>query len=439
MVLVVFGDRRKFTGKVTPWVAIIVWLTYLSADFMATVALSTLIESDGDVCTALVALWAPFLLLHLGGPDSITAYSLEDNDLWLRHFLTLCIQVGGALYIYWKYRTNHVIAYLAILIFVAGIIKYGERIYILRLGSTKRLRSSMFSAPEPNVNQVELMFTRHPVDLDTYLYRQGISPEARYLHEAYILFKMFMPIFSDLTLRSCKHDFRSMAQLNLIYFSLQPNATAVNKIEQFLDTEVVVRKYLYTKWQRVDIELKSVIYSHLLKKREEYEKNNYNYDDLENILAKRGDGVLEEKEIIRDLEWSTNKVEFSHSLLLWHLATDLCSHVDAEKHGTDSLGVHYKISKNISEYMLYVQVIRPFLLPRGISEVRFRDTCQEVKRFLQKKTEFNPAKALDALFYRHDEHHLAVTVKSKSGETSNLPGNGIHLITWLITWLKIYV
>ncbi|KAK1580984.1 hypothetical protein Q3G72_001899 [Acer saccharum] len=35
----------------------------------------------------LLAFWPPFLLLHLGGPDTITAFALEDNELWLRHLL----------------------------------------------------------------------------------------------------------------------------------------------------------------------------------------------------------------------------------------------------------------------------------------------------------------------------------------------------------------
>ncbi|TXG68676.1 hypothetical protein EZV62_003611 [Acer yangbiense] len=49
-------------------------------------------EEEGGSMNAnseLTAFWAPFLLLHLGGPDSITAYALEDNELWLRHFLGL--------------------------------------------------------------------------------------------------------------------------------------------------------------------------------------------------------------------------------------------------------------------------------------------------------------------------------------------------------------
>ncbi|KAL5763373.1 hypothetical protein ACOSP7_019637 [Xanthoceras sorbifolium] len=38
----------------------------------------------------------PFLLLHLGCPDNITAYCLEYNELRLRHFLgRRCIQSGS--------------------------------------------------------------------------------------------------------------------------------------------------------------------------------------------------------------------------------------------------------------------------------------------------------------------------------------------------------
>ena len=43
-----------------------------------------------------MAFWAPFLLLHLGGLDSITAYSLQDSELGRRHLLGLVIQVGAA-------------------------------------------------------------------------------------------------------------------------------------------------------------------------------------------------------------------------------------------------------------------------------------------------------------------------------------------------------
>ena len=37
---------------------------------------------------ALELIWVPILLIHLGGQSS-SAYSLEDNELWKRHAITL--------------------------------------------------------------------------------------------------------------------------------------------------------------------------------------------------------------------------------------------------------------------------------------------------------------------------------------------------------------
>ena len=86
------------------------------------------IGKDGSLSESiqLTAFWAPFLLLHLGGPDTITAYSLEDNELWLRHLLGLGVQTGVALYIFVLAWSASHLSILSILIFCAGIIKYGE-------------------------------------------------------------------------------------------------------------------------------------------------------------------------------------------------------------------------------------------------------------------------------------------------------------------------
>ncbi|KAI5012756.1 hypothetical protein ZWY2020_025022 [Hordeum vulgare] len=50
----------------------------------------------GNSSPIIFAFWTPFLLLHLGGPDTITAYSLEDNELWLRHLIGLLFELFSA-------------------------------------------------------------------------------------------------------------------------------------------------------------------------------------------------------------------------------------------------------------------------------------------------------------------------------------------------------
>ncbi|KAJ6408540.1 hypothetical protein OIU84_011795 [Salix udensis] len=81
--LILSGRRRKYTAGF--WIGKLVWLAYLSADWVATFSLGILAQKIGDSETncinstrkSIPAFWAPVLLVHLGGPDTITAYSME--------------------------------------------------------------------------------------------------------------------------------------------------------------------------------------------------------------------------------------------------------------------------------------------------------------------------------------------------------------------------
>ncbi|GAB4854179.1 hypothetical protein Ancab_022764 [Ancistrocladus abbreviatus] len=78
-----------------------IWLFYLLADGVAIFTIGLISKTqDTTLCcssssayhpryTNLHVFWATFLLLHLGGPDSITALALQDNSLWQRHLSEL--------------------------------------------------------------------------------------------------------------------------------------------------------------------------------------------------------------------------------------------------------------------------------------------------------------------------------------------------------------
>ncbi|BAS89031.1 Os04g0399600 [Oryza sativa Japonica Group] len=104
-------------------------------------------DEDAVAAHQLVFVWAPFLLIHLGGQDTIIGFSLEDNNLWLRHLLNLVVQVVLALYIFWKSaigpNMNKVELVMSILLFVTGIIKYGERTWALQYGVLRTLAASL--------------------------------------------------------------------------------------------------------------------------------------------------------------------------------------------------------------------------------------------------------------------------------------------------------
>jgi hypothetical protein len=67
------------------WLRFLIWLAYLSSDAVAIYALATLFNrrrtqewvSSHQRSARLQVLWAPILLIHLGGQNGITAYNIE--------------------------------------------------------------------------------------------------------------------------------------------------------------------------------------------------------------------------------------------------------------------------------------------------------------------------------------------------------------------------
>jgi len=114
-------------------------------------------NSGGSSSPIIFAFWTPFLLLHLGGPDTITAYSLEDNELWLRHLIGLLFELFSACVIFFCSLHGNPLIHATVLVFVVGIIKYGERTYSLYSGSVDGFRNKILDPPEPGPNYAKLM------------------------------------------------------------------------------------------------------------------------------------------------------------------------------------------------------------------------------------------------------------------------------------------
>ncbi|MBA0807521.1 hypothetical protein Gohar_023324 [Gossypium harknessii] len=522
IILIKFGNRRKNSGRYLKIVSLLVWTMYLFADWLATVALSTLLRSRKEQITSpLVIFWTPFLLLHLGGPDTITAYSLSDNELWPRHLFGLCFQVGVALYVYVKFWTLTVtkLTYLAIPIFIVGIIKYGERVRALFQASNVRFRKSVFSTDKALELEVELSqgASKSDITLEGYLDRKQIKKKYRYLYRAFLLFQVFRPMFSDLKLRIYnklayifelgenvvaeeafkiveielgflydllytkipivitrigvilriislslitstliafllvvgKHGYskvdigisyllmvgaiflelysaflhlssdwgihwltsqnnrfltaagsklvhfskpnkgvRAMAQHSLLDYCLQPRKLKLAKVLNIFDPEDNAEKYLHTSWKDVDLELQKIIYTHFKEKRRKYKEKQFEYKELLELLEERGRIPLIQNNVDADLGWSVSDVEFTHSLLLWHIATDVVYNDDHHWFRAGKLGPYCRISKLLSDYMMYLLFLCPEMLPEGIGTIRHHDTCIEAKNFVHDKSKF---------------------------------------------------
>ncbi|KAF0905779.1 hypothetical protein E2562_008833 [Oryza meyeriana var. granulata] len=159
--LLLAAPMRKYT--IPHWFRTFIWLAYISSDAVAIYALATLFNRHAIAVTTaakrrclngsiLEVLWAPVLLIHLGGQQEMSAYDIEDNELWRRHTVTLVSQVTVAIYAFYKsWPANGGDGRLlasAILLFVIGVLSFTEKPWALRRASINRLAavSSMVQA-----------------------------------------------------------------------------------------------------------------------------------------------------------------------------------------------------------------------------------------------------------------------------------------------------
>ncbi|XP_052194278.1 uncharacterized protein LOC127802484 [Diospyros lotus] len=151
--LILLGPLRKST--VRGFILLLLWLAYLLADAVAIFVVGLIFRSqqrkEADLSihpfpydnAYLLALWSPFLLVHLGGPDTITAFALEDNQLWLRHLLQFLVQSGTTAYVFILTLSTNKFWLPTLLMFLAGLIKYSERTRSLYLASIGKFRKSL--------------------------------------------------------------------------------------------------------------------------------------------------------------------------------------------------------------------------------------------------------------------------------------------------------
>ncbi|KAJ0654638.1 hypothetical protein HanPSC8_Chr14g0595501 [Helianthus annuus] len=530
--LILLGNVRKYNPRTRIRMAL--WFAYLLAYAVAAAALGVITRTALDVCNTytshslsqvhkqntseLMSFWAPFLLLHLGGPDAITAFALEDNELSLRHFVEILFQSGVALYILllsWPGCSD--LPQLSILVYLAGFIKCAERIMALRLANTENLRDSMLGPPDPGPNYPKFLESLYlkksqgfiasvddihesPLPASDHAYPVG----GNVISEAYQLFQTFKRLFVDLILTFVDRDgsqsyfrhlnpiqafhvveielgfaydmlytkanvvytFRglmlrlissfflllvtvgfyflsdmsnyhfidivityliigvailleivavitmlcsdwtdhwlsqrkmtrnalifpflknptklrwsgSTAQFELLSVALEEKPATFLQVQKFFGIDNIRVQHRYKTYSKVTDNLKYLIYTQF---RELMVVNS----DPRVLCTHRGSFSLRHTDC-NALRWSVTEVEFDQSILIWHIATSLCYYGDLDLTDEVNANIYRTESKHISDYLLYLLVSYPVMLPVGIGMIRYRDTCAEAMRFFKEK------------------------------------------------------
>ncbi|KAJ4760586.1 hypothetical protein LUZ62_025620 [Rhynchospora pubera] len=512
--------RKRSANK---FLALTLWIFYLTADYVATLAIGNVLSKQNEVtvqCGAsgtdpceLTALWAPFLLLHLGGPDTITSYSIEDNELWWRHLLGLVVQVASAAFVFLQSPPNQGLWIATILMFIPGLIKFIERTLALRSGSKDNLKDKIISELGPrndfkvdfvstssNISEGEKelilegygwfgIFKRLLVDVtfspNLLMQSQNRFSEVRtrealnlvaielsffydilhtkavqihciigrvvrcsslvsiiaalvtftYLDKhtyasadiiiTYILFGAGLSLeviaavillFSDWmvvslgrsgygkcfagaitmtmkgVLRNGKPRWsRTIGQYNLIGLCLRDRYTVI--------TWIMRKLKIKGKWDNMretkSIPLPEMLGDMMFNEAKRRAQNVHIYNVLVEARTYRGSKTLERHGKLKLLEWSMKK-EFDECIILWHIATDICYHIDPSNISNQNES-ELIVGWNVSNYMIYLLTQQPSMLQLGYGKTRFEATCTVAKKILKAEGKLEEKAARDVL------------------------------------------
>ncbi|CAO2164098.1 unnamed protein product [Urochloa humidicola] len=167
---------RKLTG-LNYLNRLLIWVSYLGGDALAIYALATLFnrqkrlqhDASSSVMNGshdLEVLWAPILLMHLGGRMTISAYNMEDNELWLRHVGIAISQVTVTVYVFWTTwspSADKRLLVAAIVLFILGIVRCFEKPLALKRASFNNLVTYFVPASMTEIS------TNKEVELEKYI------------------------------------------------------------------------------------------------------------------------------------------------------------------------------------------------------------------------------------------------------------------------------
>ncbi|KAM4085593.1 hypothetical protein ACJW30_10G039600 [Castanea mollissima] len=240
-ILILLAPLRKRTSQ--KLVISFIWTSYVLADWAATFAIGHIFSGQSndsgpykeDTLSTntddLIAFWAPFLLVHLGGPDTITAFALEDNELWLRHFISFIVQLAVTVYVFLLTLPENKLLIPTLFMFGAGIIKYLERTFALFLASLEAgLPTQIEMTPEPS-KESKLAAN----------VREGKLNEVEVVTYAYQYFQIFKGLIVDLTFSFRERNkSRNFFQIRDAEDALKIIAVELNFIYEAFYTKVVV-------------------------------------------------------------------------------------------------------------------------------------------------------------------------------------------------------
>ncbi|KAK3437835.1 hypothetical protein EUGRSUZ_C01204 [Eucalyptus grandis] len=192
IILTIFGSRRRYKTSII--MKDVIHIAYLLSSYFVTIALGKLTDVQinnpdrPDYITELKGVLAPLLLMQLGNPDSITAYSVEDDRLSIRQMLNLFVRAIFVFCILIRcWDSSSPFPFLYFSLFAAGIMRSALTVWALMSVFWKRL----------NVSAKDIFDEEVVGKLFNKLDRSRCSIEHQIILKAYYRFACLKPHFTN--------------------------------------------------------------------------------------------------------------------------------------------------------------------------------------------------------------------------------------------------
>ncbi|KAL6650407.1 hypothetical protein ACP70R_009332 [Stipagrostis hirtigluma subsp. patula] len=478
VVLLILAEFRRRMNPGVLWAFL--WSAYLLADSTAIYVLGHLSATSRSPEHELMAFWAPFLLLHLGGQDNITAYSMDDCRLWLRHLQTLSVQVAAAAYVLYQSSiftgSNSLLLPATILVFLSsmpGVARTSVGVSAtndldpradalamkhLRL---ERVKPSAYGLSTTHQDTEGLLLIAHLLlDIPKNFFQmpvhdEGLDASHFSMEEMYRVAEMQLSLMHDVfytkaeVMRSryglCIRIFSTLATtVALLLFHLllldvhhhnlkgyrredvsvtyvllvgaviletmslwramfsswtcalleiygiclavelclsavlsmrliPEEDSRISRIARWIGIENPWNTLVYSRSIRTSPEIKKLVANQVLKSDSAPETS------LDHIFNSRGRTVLKRWGYYEDLSWSVIGMELEESILVWHIATNVCLRwfYNINIWSKEDYALAEAV-KALSDYMLFLLGLRPYMLPPPASRSAYVKLCSDI-------------------------------------------------------------
>ncbi|RLM70075.1 uncharacterized protein C2845_PM17G11710 [Panicum miliaceum] len=373
------GILRK--NCIPSWFRLLIWLAYLGSDAVAIYALATFfnrnkeqgwVSSHGS-SKSVQLLWAPILLMHLGGQNGITAYNIEDNELWRRHVLTTVSQP-------WDLKR----ASINSLVDSSRSKQNGEIHSLHQYVGTVRQYFLAGHGGQPaddsksNELKVEKLYDLLVDIAPSYSDRYSCLKHLVHNGEKAHRLLRSLPVFN--------YESSRMKAYNDINVKITYTLLVVEIVEVLMSPLMLLRNVCKDnvdqlwcmKPSKSSRDITELIHGYIAKGwMEHHIKDIATYREFN---ANRGNWTLKMKGCGISLEWSLRR-PFDESVLLWHLATDFCFHRKATPPSHEAACR----CREMSNYMAYPLFVNPEMLITGARRNLFKAAYREIKRVLREE------------------------------------------------------